>query len=79
MDDEDITECPVCGVFLPVSEIQQHAELHFLIEDEQANGFAGCQTDSGIASYQEGKVRCPYGCGAFVHVAELDSHEEAHR
>lgn len=80
--------CPVCGCKLPISELQEHVQLHFL-EDEAADlgraaaappsSCGGIVIDSDDETETAGKVCCPLGCGAMVLLEELDSHEEAHR
>lgn len=86
--------CPVCSRQVPLSELQEHVQLHF-VDDEQGGPSTGTGTSTGAAAAAAfegghlgevedgapgpGMVRCPIGCGAFLLLEELDSHEEAHR
>jgi hypothetical protein len=83
--------CPVCGCRSPVSDLQEHVQLHFL-EDDAAPATAAAGAGAAAAAppsrividSDEGedtadRVCCPMGCGAMVLLEDLDSHEEAHR
>ncbi|KAF8062748.1 hypothetical protein HT031_004078 [Scenedesmus sp. PABB004] len=89
MDDDggELCECPVCGLFLPCAEIEAHAGGHFGASQpaaasaaEQQQARAREPPDDCVLLDDDGDaVACPYGCGALVALADLDSHEEAHR
>lgn len=74
----DSVNCPVCGSFLPRSEIELHVQLHFA-DDEPA----GADRQETIVidgdDEEDSRIQCPYGCGVLLALHELDSHEEAHR
>lgn len=74
MDDEELVCCPVCSVFYPQADIEQHVQLHFQEETVSHVEVILDETDD-----EEELVYCPHGCGALVRLVDLNSHEEAHR
>jgi hypothetical protein len=78
MDDEELAECPVCGAYLEAAELPQHVELCLLAQeqDQQQGVAATAASADGLAA---DRVACSFGCGAWLSLDELDSHEEAHR
>ncbi|KAF5837111.1 peptidase family C78-domain-containing protein [Dunaliella salina] len=58
--------CPICGAssFKSVESCQRHVD--------------GC-AERPAASTSDETVQCPYGCGAWVPLAELNDHELAHQ
>jgi hypothetical protein len=72
--------CPVCNRVLPIIELPEHVQLHFL-EDEAIDAAVPAAIFVGGDNPEEaaGKIRCPLGCGELVLLQDLDSHEEAHR
>jgi hypothetical protein len=81
MDDEDLAECPVCGAYLEAADLPQHVELCLLAQEQDQGQGAAASAAAAVAA--EGlaadRVACSFGCGAWLSLDELDSHEEAHR
>lgn len=71
----------MCYRNLPVHDLPEHVQLHFLEQEEgqQGQGNAPIVSDDEGDDAAAGRVRCPLGCGELVLLEELDSHEEAHR
>ncbi len=71
----------MCFRNLPVHELPEHVQLHFLGQDEGEHEPSSdpIVMDDEAGEAAAGRVRCPLGCGAMVLLEELDSHEEAHR
>lgn len=89
---DELVECPVCGVFLDAgAEAEAHVAAHFAASQDAerapsgraagaASPLAGSQPNggTGLSVSLDAGVMCAE-CGAAVALAELDSHEEAHR
>jgi hypothetical protein len=78
----DLSECPFCGGFFELSEIEEHVSLHLMQSDlthlqDPCDAPNSSQPHANHVSTEH--VACPFGCGALVALDELDSHEEAHR
>ncbi len=72
-DDDDVEQvelCPICFAYLPITELQEHVQLH-LIEDEASTEQKQDVEDDGIVHCRE--------CGTSVPLADWDSHCTAHR
>ena len=78
----ELSECPFCGSFFELGEIEEHVSLHLLDSEAQPETALGHATNADVrhANHVSTEhVACPFGCGALVALDELDSHEEAHR